>query len=135
MPAPQVQRLIQGLGGSPVPILSVDTDTYTTATNVNAVQSTLAPEDNRKVAAALGIVEASVSFDELQGRLAVSRTRGVTPLMFEYELIQRARANRRAHCVARRDRGTHSEGGRNSCFYAKWSTLPCSATRTRSVAG
>ncbi len=95
MPAPQVQRLIQGLGGSPVPILSVDTDTYTTATNVNAVQSTLAPEDNRKIAAALGIVEASVRFDELQGRLAVSRSRGVTPLMFEYELIQRARANRR----------------------------------------
>ena len=47
------------------------------------------------MAAALGIVEASVSFDELQGRLAVTRSRRVTPLMFEYELIQRARADRK----------------------------------------
>ncbi len=94
-PAPQVQLLIEGLAGSPVPLLSVDTDTFTTATNVNAVKSALTPEDSRKVAAALGIVEAGVRFDELQSRLAVTRSRRVTPLMFEYELIQRARANRR----------------------------------------
>ncbi|MGO9569051.1 MAG: phosphate acetyltransferase [Desulfomonilaceae bacterium] len=94
-PAPQVQRLIEGLGASSVPILSVETDTYTTATNVNSVRGTLVPEDTRKMAAALGIVEASVRFDELQGRLAVTRSRRVTPLMFEYELIQRARADRK----------------------------------------
>jgi phosphate acetyltransferase len=94
-PAPQIQRLVEGLAGSPVPLLLVDTDTYTTATNVNAVKSALTPEDSRKVAAALGVVEASVHFDELQRRLAVTRSRRVTPLMFEYELIQRARVNRR----------------------------------------
>ena len=94
-PTSQVQRLIEGLGASSVPILSVETDTYTTATNVSSVKGTLVPEDTRKMAAALGIVEASVSFAELQGRLAVTRSRGVTPLMFEYELIQRARADRK----------------------------------------
>ena len=94
-PTPQVQRLIEGLGASSVPILSVETDTYTTATNVSSVRGTLIPEDTRKMAAALGIVEASVSFDELQARLAVTRSRRVTPLMFEYELIQRARADRK----------------------------------------
>ena len=94
-PTPQVQRLIEGLGASSVPILSVETDTYTTATNVSSVRGTLVPEDTRKMAAALGIVEASVSFDELQARLAVTRSRRVTPLMFEYELIQRARADRK----------------------------------------
>jgi len=94
-PTSQVQRLIEGLGASSVPILSVETDTYTTATNVSSVKGTLVPEDTRKMAAALGIVEASVSFAELQGRLAVTRSRRVTPLMFEYELIQRARADRK----------------------------------------
>jgi phosphate acetyltransferase len=94
-PATQVQRLIGGLGTSSPPILSVETDTYTTATNVSSVRGTLVPEDTRKMAAALGIVEASVRFDELQGRLAVTRSRRVTPLMFEYELIQRARADRK----------------------------------------
>jgi len=94
-PAPQVQRLIEGLGGSPVPIMSVETDTYTTATNVSYVKGALVANDKRKIAAALGIVEASVRFDELKRRLAVTRSRRVTPLMFEYELIQHARADRR----------------------------------------
>jgi phosphate acetyltransferase len=94
-PTPPVQRLIEGLGASSVPILSVEADTYTTATNVSSVRGTLVPEDNRKIAAALGIVEASVRFDELQGRLAVTRSPRVTPLMFEYELIQRAKADRK----------------------------------------
>lgn len=94
-PAPQILRLIDGLAGSSVPILSVEADTYTTATNVGAVQGSLVPEDNRKIAASLGIVEASVNFDELRKRLAVTRSRQVTPLMFEHEIIQRARANRR----------------------------------------
>ncbi|HTY24970.1 MAG TPA: phosphate acetyltransferase [Desulfomonilaceae bacterium] len=93
-PVPQVQHLIEGLSGSSVPVLSVETDTYTTATNVNAVRGTVVPEDTRKIAAALGTVEASVRFDELQRRLAVSRSHRVSPLMFEYQLIQRARAKR-----------------------------------------
>jgi len=94
-PAPQVERLIKGLAASSVPILSVDSDTYTTAAAVSTVKSTVAPEDSRKVAAALGIVETSVDFDQLQQRLAVTRSRSVTCLMFQYQLIQRARTNRR----------------------------------------
>jgi phosphate acetyltransferase len=94
-PAPQVMSLIEGLGTSSVPILSVETDTYTTATDVSSVTGILVPEDTRKIAAALGIVEASVSFDRLQERLTVTRSHQVTPLMFEYELIQRARADRK----------------------------------------
>ena len=94
-PAPQVQRLIEGLAGSSVPILSVETDTFTTATNVNAVKGALIPEDAKKIAAALGVVEKSVNFDGLQSRLVITRSRRVTPIMFEYELIQRARANRK----------------------------------------
>ncbi len=94
-PAPQVQRLIDGLGGSSVPILSVETDTFTTATNVNSVKGTLVPEDAKKMAAALGVVEKSVSFDSLQKRLLITRSHRVTPIMFEYELLQRARADRK----------------------------------------
>ncbi len=94
-PAPQVQRLIDGFGGSSVPILSVETDTFTTATNVNSVRGTLVPEDTKKMAAGLGVVEKSVSFDSLQKRLLITRSRRVTPIMFEYELLQRARADRK----------------------------------------
>jgi phosphate acetyltransferase len=94
-PAPQVQRLIEGLGTSPIPVLAVGTDTFTTAMNANAVRPMLMAENKRKVAAALGTMESSVDVPALLERAAVSRTGRVTPLMFQYELIRRAKQQRR----------------------------------------
>ncbi len=93
-PAPQVERLIKGLGES-VPVIAVLTDTYTTARNVSSLEGELSPDNTRKIAAALGIVEARVNSTELIGRLATARSGRVTPLMFEYEIIQRAKSDRR----------------------------------------
>ena len=56
-PAPQVERLIEGLHTAPVPVFMVGTDTFTTATNASKVPAIIAPESKRKIAAALGIVE------------------------------------------------------------------------------
>ncbi|RJQ16102.1 MAG: phosphate acetyltransferase [Nitrospiraceae bacterium] len=94
-PASQIVRLLSGLRRSPVPILSIPTDTFTTAMNVNAIEGTMAPENRRKTAAALGIVEANINFGEIEQRIAVARSSRVTPLMFEYELIQRAQKERK----------------------------------------
>jgi phosphate acetyltransferase len=94
-PAPQVRQLIEGMTVSPIPVLSVPTDTFTTALNVNAVQPVLMPENKRKVAAALGAIESSVDVPALLERAAVSRSGRVTPLMFQYELIRRAKQQRR----------------------------------------
>ena len=94
-PAPQVERLIKGLGGSPVPVIMVSTDTYTTAQQVSSLEGVLSPDNARKIAAALGIVEAKVNSRELIGRLSMARSTRVTPLMFEYEILQRARSDRK----------------------------------------
>ena len=94
-PAPQVERLIEGLGDSPVPVITVSTDTYTTALNVSSLEGVLSPDNARKIAAALGIVEANVNSGELIGRLSTARSTRVTPLMFEYAIIQRAKSDRR----------------------------------------
>ena len=93
-PAEPVQQLVRGLGNPPVPILGVDLDTYTTATRVAAVDARLVPGNERKIAAALGIVEQSVDLDTLRGRLQTTRATRMTPFMFEHELIMRARAQR-----------------------------------------
>jgi len=95
MPAPQVKRLIDGLDRSTVPVFSVATDTFTAAMQVHSVKSTITADDKRKVAAALGIMEASVDFSGLGKRIAVTHSTRVTPLMFEYKLIQQARSDRR----------------------------------------
>ncbi len=94
-PAPQIQRVLEGLDVARIPVLSVATDTFTTAIQVNAVQPSIAPEDRRKIAAALGLVETSINLAELMERVAVDRSEHVTPLMFQYELIQRAKRQRK----------------------------------------
>ena len=94
-PAPQVSRLIEGFGDLPVPVIAVKADTYTTALNVSAIESVLSADNPRKIAAALGIVEAKVNSAELMGRLSTARSTRVTPLMFEYEIIQRAKSDRK----------------------------------------
>jgi phosphate acetyltransferase len=94
-PAPQVLRLLEGLRSSPVPVLGVGTDTFTTAMNVSGVRPSLSAENKRKIAAALGLIESSLDVPGLLERAAVSRTGRVTPLMFQYELIRRAKQQRK----------------------------------------
>jgi phosphate acetyltransferase len=93
-PDPHVMRLIEGLKQSNVPIYLTATDTYATATRVESVHATLTPQNDRKIATALGVFEARVDGAALAERIQVARTTRVTPIMFEYELIERAKANR-----------------------------------------
>ncbi len=93
-PESPVMKLLHGLKKPCFPIMSVDTDTYSTAMDVNAVHSTITPGNERKIALALGLFESRVNLSELEQRIAVVRSDRVTPLMFEYELIERAKASR-----------------------------------------
>ncbi len=94
-PAAQVMQLIDGLGTVPVAVLSVASDTFNAAVNASTVAATLSPANERKLAAALGIIETSIDGEGLLQRIATTRSTRVTPLMFEYELIRRAREQRR----------------------------------------
>lgn len=88
----QVLSLIEGLGDTPFAVLSVNSDTFTTAMKINGVRARLYSQDERKIAIALGLVESNLHFEELSQRLARQHPARVTPLMFEYEQIQRAKA-------------------------------------------
>jgi phosphate acetyltransferase len=95
-PENQVQRLIAGFKKySPIPVSMVDTDTYTTAMDASVVRPALTPENDRKIAAALGIFESNVDTARLEERIQVVRSNRVTPIMFEYKLIERAKADPR----------------------------------------
>jgi hypothetical protein len=58
---PQLERLVTGLGKPPFAVLACAADSFTTAMDVNRVGAVLAPEDDHKIAAALGIVETGVA--------------------------------------------------------------------------
>ena len=93
-PVAQVQRLLEGLKRSPVPILCVGTDTFATATMVNSIRAVITQDNQRKIAGALGVFESSIDVDLLERRMAIMRSSRVTPLMFQHDLLSRARSER-----------------------------------------
>jgi phosphate acetyltransferase len=83
------------LAHAPFPVLEVDDLTHVAAAAVQSTRPGLGPEDERKIATALGLFESSVDTAELEQRIALERPARMTPIMFEYELIERAKAGRR----------------------------------------
>ena len=93
--AASIHRLVDGLKHVDVPVLTVDDDTYSAAARVAAIRAAISPDNERKIATALGAFEACVDARQLEQRIEVARPQSVTPLMFEYQLIERAKTNRR----------------------------------------
>src|SRR3954454_3922912 len=83
-------RPLEGFTTMP-PIILTDKDTYTTAHLAGAREGVIAPDTPRKITKALALFEAHVDGADLLDRVAVARSEAVTPLMFEYTLLDRAR--------------------------------------------
>ena len=92
-PEKPIWELIKGFP-TMVPILSVKEDTFPTANNVNRIHAAISPDDCRKITRALAIFEKHVDENRLGEEVVTARTAIVTPEMFEYELVQKARANK-----------------------------------------
>ncbi|MEH1100232.1 phosphate acetyltransferase [Micromonospora sp. CPCC 205561] len=93
-PDPRAMRLVEGLNTG-LAVLSVRSDSYDTVAASSRIEGRPSAANPRKVEAALGAFERCVDTDDLARRLRVSRSERVTPLMFEYDLIDRARTRRR----------------------------------------
>lgn len=94
-PAPEVERLLEGMDPLRVPILSSPWDTFETALKVNEVKSIILPSDERKIAVALGLMESRIDMYQLRKLIIRNGQKRMTPLLFEYELIQGAKAQQK----------------------------------------
>ena len=88
-------RLLEGFKQMPVNILKVEDHTFSAVMKIDKIRSVLMPENERRIAAALGHFEKYVNTRELRESIAISKAVAVSPLMFEYELFERARAHRK----------------------------------------
>ncbi|TFB67448.1 phosphate acetyltransferase [Cryobacterium sp. Hz9] len=88
-----IQRLMEGLAPS-LPIIMTPLGSYDTALRITRTRGRLAADSQRKHDTALALFETHVDAAALLDRLDVSRAEVVTPLMFEYALLERARQNR-----------------------------------------
>ena len=90
---PSVQKLIDTLD-SDLPIATTPSGTYTTSERLFGLEGSVT-DSARKIEIARGIFGDNVDARSLIAAMHVSHADVRTPLMFEYQLMQRARANKR----------------------------------------
>ncbi|MFD7593067.1 phosphate acetyltransferase [Kitasatospora sp. NPDC059812] len=93
-PGPNVMALAARLApGTPVAV--VPEGSWPTAATLTHLEGKLTAASPRKAEIALGLFELHVDTAELTNLIEVGRSERVTPMMFEHELLERARASRR----------------------------------------
>ncbi|MDR0466727.1 MAG: phosphate acetyltransferase [Deltaproteobacteria bacterium] len=93
-PTPNVRRLIEGWIGVPVPILLAKQHTYKTIQSLSLLYGRIDPSNARKVNTALGTFEKFTNKTALSERLIGRVSTKVTPVMFEFGLIERAKSDK-----------------------------------------
>lgn len=91
---PAVEELMAGLDSS-LPIVQTDLDTYDTAVRVMGSRGRLAAGSQRRYDRALALFEQNVDTEEFTRALGLAHSAVVTPLMFEYQLLEKARTARK----------------------------------------
>ncbi|MFI2610621.1 phosphate acetyltransferase [Kitasatospora sp. NPDC018619] len=93
-PGPNVMALAARLApGTPVAV--VPEGSWPTAAHLTHLEGKLGSASPRKAEIALGLFELHVDTAELTNLIEVGRSERVTPMMFEHELLERARGARR----------------------------------------
>ena len=94
-PPPQILGLLARLPKPSLPVLSVTDDTFTTAVKIHDVRPIITPGNERKIALALGIFESHIDVKALEEQIIQTKSEKMTPIMFQYQLIERAKAKPR----------------------------------------
>jgi len=95
VPNEDMMHLMKGLNDFPLPILSIESDTYTAAMQVNEVPSKIRPHGKRKIALAMGLFSTHTDIGGIEQRLESAQSNIVTPRMFEFKLFQTAHKERK----------------------------------------
>ena len=90
-PEEPIRRLIEGLQ-TVVPIVSVKTGSFQTATNVGAIHSRITPDNNKKIQLAIDAFQRNVDVNALEEKIITFTSEGMTPHMFQYQLTKWAKS-------------------------------------------
>jgi phosphate acetyltransferase len=90
-----VLELIQGLPGPRIPIVRSPQLTYETVLELTQVKSSLEPSSVRELAIGRQLFESHMDTDRLAEAIKLSAPHQMTPALFKYELIKRARSSKK----------------------------------------
>lgn len=94
LPEEPIVKLIEGLSQI-MPILSVDEGTFKVANKIGAVRSHMYADNKQKIITSLNTFDKYIDVEKLNEKLITFESDGVTPRMFQYNLLKRAKANRK----------------------------------------
>jgi phosphate acetyltransferase len=93
-PEEPIIRLLQGLQ-TVLPIISVKSGTFETINKIGGIQSRITPDNIKKIQLAIGTFEKYVDVKRLDESLVTFKADGITPHMFQYQLVRRAKSQKK----------------------------------------
>lgn len=94
LPEDSIMKLIEGLS-SIVPIITVDGGTYHIANKIGSIKSKIYPDNLQKIETSINTFDKYVDLDVLIDKFNAFEAEGMTPKMFQYNLVKRAKAHRK----------------------------------------
>lgn len=94
LPEEPIVKLIDGLQHI-VPILSVNEGTFDVANKIGAVRSHMYAENKEKIITSLNTFDKYCDADKLTEKFETFKNNGITPRMFQYNLLKRAKTSRK----------------------------------------
>ncbi|EZH76014.1 phosphate acetyltransferase [Aquimarina atlantica] len=89
IPEPPILKLIEGVSLS-FPIISVPSGTFSITNKIGAIKSKIYLDNLQKINTSISIFEKYVNEDRLADKLITFKSEGLTPRMFQYNLLKRA---------------------------------------------
>ncbi|NKI25775.1 phosphate acetyltransferase [Arenibacter sp. 6A1] len=94
MPEEPIIKLIEGLS-EVVPVISVPGGTFAVTNSIGNIKPMIYAENTHKITASIHDFEKYVPVEVLAERLVTFQANGITPRMFQYNLLRRAQANKK----------------------------------------
>lgn len=94
LPEDSILKLIEGLS-TIVPIIAVEEGTYFITNKIGAIKTKIYASNKEKILTSINTFENYVDLDSLTEKFIKFESDGMTPKMFQYNLVKRAKKNRK----------------------------------------
>lgn len=94
LPEKSILKLIEGLS-TVVPIIAVEEGTYVITNKIGSIKSKIYANNKQKIETSISTFEKYVDLDNLAEKLITFEAEGMTPKMFQYNLVKRAKEHRK----------------------------------------
>ncbi|MDQ6529176.1 phosphate acetyltransferase [Flavobacterium sp. LHD-85] len=94
VPEESILKLIEGLSAI-VPIIAVDGGTYHITNKIGSIKSEIYANNTHKIETSINTFEKYVEIEALSQRVITFQPEGMTPKMFQYNMVKRAKQHRK----------------------------------------